>query len=153
MDAAFDADRIAEPKRPMSTSYDPSERPPRTSRPELTGRFTLPTLRAAWWTWRALRRARRRLPVDGTATTVLPPPTLPSAARRGVYAVLHRQPATCLERALVMQRWLAAHGEPHDVIVGVTKSGGDFSAHAWLDTEAGEAEGEGFDELLRLPAT
>ena len=119
----------------------------------LAGRFQIVSLRAAWWTWWALRRARQRLPRDGLATVVPPPPTLPPGARRGVYAVLRRQPATCLERALVLQRWLAAQGEPHDVVVGVSRATGDFAAHAWLDSEAGAVEAEGFDELLRLPAT
>jgi len=66
-----------------------------------------------------------------------------------VAAVLARRPASCLERALVLQRWDAAHGRPRDVVIGVT-SPADFSAHAWLD---GDPAGAGpFQELLRLPA-
>jgi hypothetical protein len=110
----------------------------------------LPTLRAAWWTLRALRRARRGLGRRTLATPTLPaPPPLPASSVRGVGVVLRRRPASCLERALVLQRWEAAQGHPRDVVIGVT-SPDDFSAHAWLDGDPGES-GE-FAELLRLPA-
>ncbi len=46
-------------------------------------------------------------------------PKLPPSAGRGVYAVLRREPHTCLERAFVLQRWRAAQGELRDVIVGI----------------------------------
>ena len=76
------------------------------------------------------------------------PPELAASAGRGVDAILRRQDPTCLERALVLQSWLAAHGEPTDVVIGVTGMEGGFSAHAWLD---GESPG-GFEELTRVPA-
>lgn len=74
------------------------------------------------------------------------PPRLPAHAGRGVNAVLRRAPSTCLERALVLQRWLADHGTDKDVVVGVTGRD-DFRAHAWLE---GEAVDEQFQELTRL---
>ena len=95
----------------------------------------VPTLRAAVWAGISLQRARR-----GLRTRPLPevrlkgPPPLPSAAVRGVTAVLKRRGASCLERSLVLQRWHSAHGEPHDIVIGVTGPI-DFLAHAWLDGE------------------
>lgn len=107
----------------------------------------LPTVRAAWWAFTSLRSTRRRLQRDAVADiAVKPPPPLPDHAGRGVDAVLRRASSTCLERALVLQRWLAEHGTMKDVVVGVTGRA-DFRAHAWLD---GEAADERFQELLRL---
>ena len=105
------------------------------------------TLRAAWWTLTALRTTRKTLrsrPIPDIA--VKPPPRLPAYASRGVNAVLRRTPNTCLERALVLQRWLVAQGVEKDVVVGVT-SRADFRAHAWLDGEVVDTE---FQELTRL---
>jgi Transglutaminase-like superfamily len=112
-------------------------------------RVDLPTLRAAWWTVRALRQTKRDLRQRPLQEVVVPPPPeLAASARRGVAAVLRRQSPTCLERALVLQRWLAAHGEAPDVVIGVTGMEGGFSAHAWLE---GESPGA-FHELTRVPA-
>ena len=117
--------------------------------PLMRKRVDLPTLRAAWWALLALRQTRRNLhrrPFQ--EVTVKPPPELAASAGRGVDAILRRQDPTCLERALVLQSWLAAHGEPTDVVIGVTGMEGGFSAHAWLD---GESPGA-FQELKRVPA-
>jgi hypothetical protein len=116
-------------------------------------RVDLPTLRAALWAQLALVRARRALRRGGLENVeVARPPTLPAAARRGVLAVLRRQPHTCLERALVLQTWEAAYGNARDVIIGVAREGGDFTAHAWL---AGDPDNDdsSFHELMRLPAS
>ncbi len=110
----------------------------------------LPTLRAAWWTLRALREARRGLAEQELALPALSePPSLPPSSARGVRVVLRNRPNSCLERALVLQRWEAAQGYPRDVVIGVTAPD-DFKAHAWLDGDPSES-GE-FAELLRLPA-
>jgi hypothetical protein len=53
-------------------------------------------------------------------------------------------------RSIVLQSWLAAHGEPRDLIVGVTQPGAAFRAHAWLEGEAEHGD-EPFHELLRRP--
>lgn len=107
----------------------------------------LATLRAAWWTSSSLRSTRRALRKRRIADIVVRrPPSLPLHAGRGVDAVLRRVPSTCLERALVLQRWLAEHGTRKDVVVGVTGRS-DFRAHAWLD---GEPVDERFRELTRL---
>jgi hypothetical protein len=113
-------------------------------------RVDLPTLRAAVWAESALLRARYALKRRGIEhVSIKRPPPLPGESRRGVLAVLRRQPHTCLERALVLQSWEAAHGNAHDVIIGVTLESGDFTAHAWL---AEVEEAGGFHELMRLPA-
>ena len=107
--------------------------------------------RAAWWAWRALRTARACLR-DGEVRGVrvpAPPPVSGSAAR-AVRIVLDVSRASCLERSLVLQRWLAAHGVARDVILGTegtTLSG--FSAHAWIDGDP-QPPGRSYVELLRL---
>jgi Transglutaminase-like superfamily len=92
---------------------------------------------------RGVRRDLRRRPVDDARVPA--PPPLPARARRGVDAVLRRLEPSCLERALVLQRWLAARGEPRDVVIGVTAPS-DFRAHAWLEGESGP----GFTEISRV---
>lgn len=79
---------------------------------------------------------------------VLPrPPGLPPSTQRAVDEVLRRLRATCLERSLVSQRWLAAQGISRDLLIGVRVDAGRFSAHAWLE---GEPELGRFEEILRL---
>ena len=108
------------------------------------------TLRAALWTGRALRRARAELRDGGLRGVVLPePPRVAASAARGVHAVLRRREHSCLERSLILQRWLAAHGEARDIVIGTTGVEG-FAAHAWLDGDSGESAR--FVELARLPA-
>jgi hypothetical protein len=115
-------------------------------------RVDLPTLRAALWAMLALRRARRDLARHGLdGARVSPPPALPARARRGVLAVIRRRPSTCLERALVLQRWEAAHGGPSDVVIGVPAPTGEFVAHAWLESMP-DGLAAGYHELLRIPA-
>jgi hypothetical protein len=107
-------------------------------------------LRAAWWTDRALRRARADLRDGELRDVALPaPPRLPEHAERGVYALLRRREHSCLERSLVLQRWLAAHGDARDVVIGTTGVEG-FAAHAWLEGDLGSAAR--YVELARLPA-
>ncbi|MEO8692734.1 MAG: lasso peptide biosynthesis B2 protein [Acidimicrobiales bacterium] len=122
-----------------------------TERSALAPRFAPATLRAAWWTLRSVRRARRELRASGVRAHIPPPPDLPRGAGRGVYAVLRRQEPTCLERSLVMQAWLAAHGEPHDVVVGVTRTANGIDAHAWVDISREAPAGTEYQELVRLP--
>ena len=116
-------------------------------------RVDLPTLRAALWAARALRAARRDLKRHGLdGTRVAPPPRLPASARRGVFAALRRTPNSCLERALVMQRWETSHGGGADVVIGVPGPGkDDFVAHAWLETMP-DGPPDAFHEIHRIPA-
>jgi Transglutaminase-like superfamily len=107
-------------------------------------------LRAAWWTLRALRRTREELRTGKLrAVALAPPPPLPLDAQRGVHAAMRLGPHSCLERSLVMQCWLTAHGQPRDVVIGVHPPGKSFRAHAWLDGEANAGSAD-FQELLRL---
>jgi hypothetical protein len=111
-----------------------------------------PTVRAGVWALVALRRARRDLARHGLdGALVAPPPRLPASARRGVLAVVRRRPGTCLEQALVLQRWEAAHGRPADIVIGVKGAGDGFRAHAWLETMPDAPEGA-FQEIMRLAA-
>ena len=110
------------------------------------------SLRAAAWAFVALRRTRRDLAAHGLdGAHVAPPPRLPASARAGVTAVVHRRPSTCLERALVLQRWDADHGAPGDVVIGVVGPSDGFLAHAWLETLP-ERPAVAFEEILRLHA-
>jgi hypothetical protein len=113
--------------------------------------LNVPTLRAAWWTHRALRRVRGELRTKGLHYSTAPkPPRLKGNAQRGVLAVLRREKSTCLERALVLQRWHQSQGNPRDVVVAVKGPAMDFAAHAWLDGDR-DSEAGAFSELLRLP--
>jgi hypothetical protein len=116
-------------------------------------RLDLPTLRAALWAARSLRRAKRDLGRHGLeGARVDPPPRLPASARRGVLAVIRRRPNTCLERALVLQRWETSHGAGADVVIGVPALGQEqFIAHAWLETMP-DGPLDRFHEILRIPA-
>jgi hypothetical protein len=117
-------------------------------------RVDIPTARAALWTARALRGTRRALRRRGIAGIRVPaPPALPAPARRGVFGVLRRTDATCLERALILQRWEASQGAPADVVIGVTGRSAEtgFRAHAWLETLP-EGVPADFREIQRLPA-
>jgi hypothetical protein len=114
-------------------------------------RYDLPALRAAWWATRAARSARRHLARSeiGVAMRRLPRvPDLPDSAVRGVDAVLVRRGATCLVRSIVRQAWLAAHGRPVELVIGVTAPGAGFAAHAWLEGDP-PPEGLSFKELTR----
>jgi hypothetical protein len=105
-------------------------------------------VRAALWTWRAVRSARAQLRAGAFREVVVPaPPALPERAGRAVRRVLAREQPSCLERSLVLQRWLLAHGRPLDVVIGTRGGAGeDFAAHAWLENEQQHA----YVEMTRL---
>jgi hypothetical protein len=111
--------------------------------------LALAQIRAAWWAERSWHRARRSLRHGPLGEVHLePPPRLPAPAVRGVTAVLRYRRVSCLERSLVMQRWLAAQGERRDVVIGTTRAT-EFRAHAWLDGDP-ESHAVPFEELARL---
>lgn len=115
-------------------------------------RLTLPNLRAAVWTLRALRITRKELVAGRWESIELPPvPPLPDSAERAVEAVLRRSGATCLARAIVRQAWFAAHGAPRELVVGVTAPSSGFEAHAWLEGDP-PCHTQRYQELLRRPA-
>jgi Transglutaminase-like superfamily len=110
------------------------------------------TLRAAAWASQAIGRLRRVLketPVD--AVRLEQPPELPAGAVRGARLAFRLRRATCLERALVLQRWHASHGSRRDVVIAVRAGERPFEAHAWLDGEPDPAASS-FSELMRVPA-
>lgn len=110
-------------------------------------------VRAAVWAWRASVRSRRQLGEGGLRAVALPPvPLRCERGGRGMEAVLRRRSASCLERALVRQAWLSAHGDHQAVVIGVGRPGDAFGAHAWLEREAAH-ESAGFAELMRHPAS
>jgi Transglutaminase-like superfamily len=67
-----------------------------------------------------------------------------------VEALLRHRRHTCLEAALVRQRWLAARGIDREIVIGVTSPRQGFVAHAWIDGEDTGAP-ERFSELTRIP--
>lgn len=106
--------------------------------------------RGALWAARACLAAHRgltRVPLDQVELPRVP--GLPRSAGRGVQAVLRRTGATCLERALVRQRWLASQGSPRHLVIGVSRQP-PFAAHAWLEGDPAAAW-EGYEELSRHP--
>jgi hypothetical protein len=55
-------------------------------------------------------------------------------------------------RALILQAWFAAQGDPREVVIGVTPPSKGFKAHAWIAGEA-PCHDENFTELTRWPQT
>jgi hypothetical protein len=106
---------------------------------------------AAWWALGAWIRCRVQLRRGGLGAVRLPaPPAERPGAEAGVRRVLAGVRASCLEAALVWQRWHAGHGRPRDVVIGVRGPSARFGAHAWLDGDAADAQA--FQELSRWPA-
>jgi hypothetical protein len=79
------------------------------------------------------------------------PPSLPASAELGVSASLRLRREACLVRALVRQKWLAAHGSSRDLVIGIHEPRKGFKAHAWLEGDP-PCHSEGFAELMRRPA-
>ena len=112
----------------------------------------LATLRTAAWTIRAARRANVLLRDRGLNGFELPPPpAVPPHAGLAVGAVLKRRHDSCLVRATVRQAWWRSQGDHRTLVIGVSKEGVDFSAHAWLEGDP-PCHSEGFTELLRRSA-
>ena len=114
-------------------------------------RLTRDELAGVVWALRAVRSVRRQLRTTGYVGIAVPSlPADQDAAARGVRIVLRRLPATCLERAMIAQRWRAAKGDPRDVVVGVLGTGDDFRAHAWVDGDEPAGHEAAYRELLRI---
>lgn len=108
-------------------------------------------VRAALWTLTTLKSIRRQLSGGRFDQLEIPSPAkIPATASRGLYGILRRRQSSCLERALLLQAWYATHGNPRDVVIGVTGPL-DFAAHAWLDGET-RCHDDGFREILRVRA-
>jgi hypothetical protein len=125
------------------------------TRPAPSGRLRVldpVTWRVVLWAARSVRRARRDariMPVD--QVRVSPPPSCDPAGDRAVLLGARLSRATCLERALVRQGWLAARGDRRTLVIGTTAPSSGFRAHAWLEDD-GDTSGAGFAQILRLPA-
>jgi hypothetical protein len=110
-------------------------------------------LRAAWWAFRSTNIVRKQLAVGVVRPTVPSPPNLPLSAGIGVDVVIGRLQATCLEAAMVRQRWLSAHGIRRDVVIGLPALNfGATPAHAWVDG-LDVISPEGHEEIHRIPVT
>jgi hypothetical protein len=112
---------------------------------------SLADARAGAWAWQALRSVRRQLRAGAVRGVHAPaPPALPIAASRAVRVTLALGRSSCLERSLVLQRWLAAHGIERDVVVGTHgAAGSEFTAHAWIDGTPQRADRR-YVEMIRL---
>jgi hypothetical protein len=120
-----------------------------TRGPATRQRRTAGDLRAALWTARCVRHARRDLRASGLTALHLPPP--PTAGREDVVtATLKTLRANCLVEASVRQAWLAAHGDARDLVIGATPGTIAFRAHAWLEGDPALGR-EDFVELARKP--
>jgi hypothetical protein len=141
-------DRTARP--PLSRRARRNVRRARTAL-RLLRRGDVATLRAVLWSGRELRRLRRVLPHGGLGRVSLRrPPPLPDRAVRGVEALARARNATCLERSLILQSWLAARGREHEIVIGVATPENGFHAHAWLQGYDDESTGAGYDVLTRI---
>lgn len=106
-------------------------------------------IRAVLWAARAVRSTRRQLRRRPVTSLVLPrAPRVSPGCSGAVDRVLGHSGATCLERSLVLQRWLAGQGIARDLLIGVRVGTGGFAAHAWLE---GDPQAAPFREILRLP--
>lgn len=141
--------RLLQPARRARSTPGGRRRPRLALEP---GLWTRSTPLTAAWTWSALRRARRALAGTPLADVDLPGPPVAPGDEPTVRRMLRRGGATCLERALVLQRWRAGHGVRSELVVGVTAPAGGFRAHAWLvgDHDA-EDHHATMTEILRRP--
>jgi Transglutaminase-like superfamily len=107
-------------------------------------------LRAAGWTVRSAVSARRQLRRGVRPDDILLPrlPRLPEAATTTVRRVTRLLDNTCLERAVVLQTWYAAHGDKKVVWIGVSAPARGFKAHAWLDGE--ECARDALTQLMKI---
>jgi hypothetical protein len=59
--------------------------------------------------------------------------------------------ATCLVSGLALQRMLGRHGHRSELHIGVSRTGGVFAAHAWVERDGCVLVGEGeLDTYVRL---
>lgn len=110
-------------------------------------------LLGALWAAVTARLVRTRLAKVGVRASVPRPPRLGPKAGLGVTAALGRLKPTCLERALVLQAWMAAQGTARDVVIGIPRNGMKSGpAHAWVDGTDASSPAM-FLELHRIPPT
>ena len=118
--------------------------------------------------WRVLRAALLLTPLAalGLRTMSLPAAVriaarlpFPSSARsihrraQLVHGALRRVGASCLTRSLVLHTMLAKSGAASTLVVGASRSGGRFRAHAWVEVDGRivSVDGaDGYEPLYRL---
>jgi hypothetical protein len=74
---------------------------------------------------------------------------LPGEAGKMVVSILRRRKDQCLSNALIAQAWRADHGDPVDVLIGVSSPAAGFTAHAWLEDRA-DAQSVGLEPIHRI---
>lgn len=102
------------------------------------------------WGVRAIRTARSQLRPGGLSVSLPRPSTASTTGIRGVRLASRVLRATCLERAMVMQRWYQAMGSEVAVVIGVASTEGATVAHAWLEGEE-RTESWPYVEMTRVP--
>lgn len=141
------------PKRAEGTGIAAQELAPAGGRAARLVRRQLPApaeLAGALWALGAAGLCRLQLATGSIESVRLPPASrLPPSGLTGVEAVLGRLHAACLLRSCVLQAWLAAHGHPLDLVIGVRAPAQGFSAHAWLE-EPGKTTPGAHTEILRI---
>lgn len=106
---------------------------------------------AVVWAERSLRRVRVDVAAIGTRARVASPPDRVKVdALRLVRRYLKWRGANCIERSLIAQSWLCAHGRSLPIVVGVGNKEGGFMAHAWIPGYDHPGEGRGYREITRL---
>jgi hypothetical protein len=104
-----------------------------------------------WWAHGTLRDARRKLSSGQVSQLELTrAPRRSAGGAWGLKALLRLRPHSCLERALIVQHWLAGQGVLRSVVIGVGRPDGSFIAHAWVEGEEDELA-RSLHELTRLP--
>ncbi|MFT4034182.1 MAG: lasso peptide biosynthesis B2 protein [Patulibacter sp.] len=109
------------------------------------------SLASGLWAWRSVRYLRAGAARQQGVEAQLEASPVTGSLRgiRAVNLVLRATRATCMERSLVVQRFLADRGARHDVVVGVRRGAdGAFAAHAWLDG-TGDDSGHEYAEIRR----
>lgn len=107
------------------------------------------SVRSYRWARTQLTDVKQRLRLEGVRTRVVPPDGLAPRGYRGLRLALRTVSPTCLERALVLQAWIAAYTTAPDVVIGVRKGESEIEAHAWVDGSDSWYD-PSYDELTRL---
>ncbi len=92
--------------------------------------------RTLFWSMRMVVRVRKQLPYKPFGEVLLSgPPASDPLSRSAMNAGLRLRRATCLEQALLRQRFDAANGLQRTLIIAVTNPADGFRAHSWLEGE------------------
>ena len=107
--------------------------------------------RTLLWSLRMVGRIREQVPQRSFRDIALSaPPALDRRSRSAVNAGLRLRRATCLEQALLRQRFDAANGVDRTLIIAVSSPANGFRAHSWLEGEP--QRDQSLREIVRHPA-